>query len=158
MVAEKLRDSLISRPISHACPDPSPQLYLRRDVDAEETMPEEDTPHQSNGRCCSSRVGHSRLHQLLNCELCCILCRANIKSCTLCVCLCVRLVDPVREATPTIPNAWNRLKHDNERRMLPFVEYALYTRVSISCETSILCIIAMSILCRNLPTLLQDSC
>lgn len=86
------------------------------------------------------------------------LCSANIKSCTLCVCLCVRLVDPVREATPTIPNAWNRLKHDNERRMLPFVEYALYTRVSISCETSILCIIAMSILCRNLPTLLQDSC
>ena len=40
-------------------------------------------------------------------------------------------VDPIREATPTIPDAWDMLKKTNERRMLPFVEYSHYARVRI---------------------------
>lgn len=43
--------------------------------------------------------------------------------------MCVCVVDPIREATPTIEIAWTMLKHDHARQLQPIMEYSLHTRV-----------------------------
>lgn len=123
MVAEKLRKSEGLRQPFHGSSDPSPELHLKDPV--EESIREQATPYHSDGRPSSSQRGHSRLQQLLHCKLHLLCCESHaVFYCTVCI------VDPIREATPTIPVAWKTLKHDNERRLLPFVEYSLFTRVS----------------------------
>ena len=130
-MAEKLRSSGIrpvSRPVPHAYPEPTPDPQLRGL--AEESTTEQITlPGQSDNQS-APRTAHSRLHQLLRCEILCLLATLVHNWYIYILCLSIfYAVDPVREATPTIPAAWNTLKHDTENRMLPFEAYSHYTRV-----------------------------
>ena len=67
MVAEKLRESEGLRQAFHGSSDPSPELHLKDPV--EESIREQATPYDSDGRPSSSQRGHSRLKQLLHCKI-----------------------------------------------------------------------------------------
>lgn len=122
MVAEKLGEKTIS--LSHNNPVTTPELGEL----TEEATPNHQLMDYETGTCSSAAGRTSRLQTLLNCELW----MNDIPVwCIICVCP----DDPVREATPTIPNAWAKLKHENERRMKPLVEYSLYMRVSTNPES-----------------------
>lgn len=66
MVAERMKQSEVLRPVFHIDPKPSPELNLRDHI--EESAREEGTPYHSDSRP-SSRRGPSRLQHLLHCKL-----------------------------------------------------------------------------------------
>lgn len=86
MVAEKLRESEGLRQAFHGSSDPSPELHLKDPV--EESIREQATPYDSDGRPSSSQRGHSRLKQLLHCKLHLLVVNDSILYPLYTVCIC----------------------------------------------------------------------